>query len=432
MRPSSAPLERRLALAALLGLALAAALIAAGLLLARPRIAQSQDLGLAISKTLRGGQVVQIGQILEFSIRITNTGTLPIVELDLADEFVGAIVAPSGAGPFAKPGDPPLSDTEPYTYDGGQTIRWSLLGGGSQLGPGEALEVIVRLRAVRPSAELTTVNRARIERAIRSNGENSGGGSAEVPARPSGARLPMTKTLGAPAPVAAGLPITFTITITNDGAVDMLSLPLRDVYNPAALGFVSANPPPLSVDAARGVLLWDDLLAISGRERLRPGESITVVTAYTALRDITAAVNRAEVSGARDEYGNDAQPSQAEAPIRIVGPGATTTPDDGGDGDGGGGEEEAPTEAPTATPTPFRTAGPRLTEIAQRTASAQATPTLPATPTAEATATPAATTLPVPATLPNTGAGEAGGAGLVALAALVGLVGLFVLGRLRG
>ena len=84
------------------------------------------------------------------------------------------------------------------------------------------------------------------------------------------------------------------------------------------LDFVSAEPPPPSVDVARGVLAWDDLLALTGRDRLRPGESITVVTVYTALRDITAAVNRAEVSGAKDEYGNDAQPAQAEARMRTL------------------------------------------------------------------------------------------------------------------
>ncbi|MBX0326139.1 DUF11 domain-containing protein, partial [Oscillochloris sp. ZM17-4] len=193
---------------------------------------------------------------------------------------------------------------------------------------------------------------------------------------------------------AAGLPITFTIVITNDSLIDIVSLPLRDVFNPAALRFESASPPPDSADQVGGVLAWGDLLATTGRARLAPGESITVETVYTALRDITAAVNTAEVSGAKDEYGNAVQPRQAQVPIRIVGPVETPGP-----------TGQQPTRAPTATPTPFATAGPRLTEIAGRTATAaaQAAPTAAPTDTAvtaETSATPV-----VPASLPNTGDG---------------------------
>ncbi len=352
--------------------------------------ARAQDLGLELTKTLRGGPDVQIGQILEFSIRITNTGSLALTELDLVDEFVGAIVAPVGSGPFAEPGDPPLSDTAPFSYDGAETITWSLLGGGRTLAPGQALEVLVRLRAVHPTADLQTVNRARIARAVRSDGQSSGGGGAEAPAQPDGARLPMSKSLGAPAPVLAGLPITFTIVITNESLVDIVSLPLRDAFNPAALRFVSASPPPDAADQVGGVLTWADLLATTGRRALAPGESITVQTAYIALRDIAAAVNTAEVAGAKDEYGNAVAPRQAQVPIRIVGPGETPGP-----------AEVAPTDAPTPTPTPFATAGPRLTEIAGRTATAsaaQAAPTASATDTAVVAATQV-----VPARLPNTG-----------------------------
>lgn len=353
-----------------LGGALLACLVlfAAGLLLTPPT--QAQDLGLAISKTLRGSEVVQIGQVLEFSIRITNTGTLTVTEIDLVDEFVGAIVAPSGVGPFSRPGDPPLSDTAPYNYDGAETISWALLGGAAELPPGESLEVIVRLRAIRPTDSLQTVNFARIERAVRSDGQTSGGGSASAPARPNGARLPMSKTLGAPAPVASGLPITFTIVITNDSLVDIVSLPLRDVYNPAALRFESAQPPPLSVDQVGGVLVWDDLLTITGRRALAPGESLTVVTVYTALRDITSAVNTAEVRGARDEYDNAVEPAQAQAPIRIVGPTATATATASATATA----TAAPTEAPTDEPS-----RPRPSATAPATATIAATAALTAT-----------------------------------------------------
>ncbi len=392
MRTTPARLTAPLAAGLLAALALT--LLAAGLL--STHSASAQSLGLEITKTLSGGSEVQVGQILEFTIRVTNTGSLPLTDLDIVDEFVGSVVAPVGSGPFAKPGDPPLSDTAPFSYDGAETITWSLLGGGKTLGPGELLAVIVRLRAAHPTADLQTVNRARIVRAIRSDASSAGGGSAEVPARPDGARLPISKSMGAPSPVLAGLPITFTITITNESLIDIVSLPLRDVFNPAALRFESANPPPDSADPVGGELAWDDLLATTGRASLAPGESITVQTLYTALRDISEAVNRAEVAGAKDEYGNAVQPRQAQVPIRVVGPAETPRP-------------AAPRPAaPTATPTPLATAGPRLTEIAGRTATtaAQASATAAPTDTAAAAATAEATPV-VPATLPNTGGGDA-------------------------
>jgi LPXTG-motif cell wall-anchored protein len=392
MRPSNARLAGPLWLAAGSLIALTLTLFAAGLLSARP--AHAQGLGLEITKTLRGSAEVQIGQILEFTIRITNTGALPLTDLDLVDEFVGSIVAPVGSGPYAKPGDPPLSDTTPFSYDGSQTITWSLLGGGKTLPTGGSLAVLVRLRAVHPTADLQTVNRARIARAIRSDGGSAGGGDASVPARPDGARLPMSKSMGAPAPVAAGLPITFTIIITNESLIDIVSLPLRDVYNPSALRFESANPPPDSVDQVGGVLAWSDLLSTTGRAALRPGESIRIQTVYTALRDITDAVNTAEVSGAKDEYGNAVSPRQAQVPIRIVGPSETPGP-----------SGPLPTDAPLPTRTPFATAGPRLTEIAGRTATAaaQTAPTATPTDTAQAAPTAVATTPVMPTSLPNTG-----------------------------
>jgi uncharacterized repeat protein (TIGR01451 family) len=310
---------------ALFASALFVALMLIALGLSVPRPANAQDLGLEISKTLSGGSQVQVGQILEFTIRVRNTGDLPLTSLQVVDEFVGEIVAPVGTGPYARPGDPPLSNTTPYTYDGNQTITWDLLGGGQQLAPGETLEIVVRLRAIRPTSDLQVVNRARIERAIRSDGQQSGGGSAEVPAQPAGARMPMTKSLGVPVPVRVGLPITFTIVITNDGAIDITDLPLRDIYNPAALQFVSASPPPSSVNEPSGLLEWADLLDITGRTALRPGESIQVRTVYIALQNVRQSVNQAEVSGARDEYGNTLEASRAEVPIFIVGPEETAT-----------------------------------------------------------------------------------------------------------
>jgi hypothetical protein len=384
----------------------------------------AQDLGLEISKTLEGGSTVQVGQILEFTIRITNTGTLSITELQVVDDFEADIVAPSGEGAFAEPADPPLSDTTPYVYDGASQITWDLFAGADELGPGESIAIVVRLRAVRPTSDLTVVNRARIEAAVRSDGQSGGGGEAEVPAKPEGAKLPFTKSLGVPGPVQAGLPITFTLAVTNDGIIDITDLPMRDIYNPAALDYLSADPPPTSVDEAAGVVRWQNLVQSAGLETLEPGATIEVEIVFRALRDIRETTNRAEVSGAKDEYGNSIEAQQAEVPIQIVDdpqPTAaptgspqvtntattlnTSTPEEAEEE-----EEREEEKRPTSGPTQTATGVPTFVgSVPSVTASANVPTPVVVTNTSEASVTATATSAPtlvagIPAALPETSA----------------------------
>ncbi|NJP04606.1 MAG: hypothetical protein HC837_02715 [Chloroflexaceae bacterium] len=141
-----------------------------------PVQAQDQELGLEMSKSLVGDEVVQVGQILEFNVRVRNTGTLPITRLVVLDQFDSSIMAPTGIGPFAEPDDPPLSDP-PGEFDGTDTIIWDTFLEdlpGQQLEPGQEVVFQVFLRAVRPTEELMTVNRSEIIEAIRSDGEEQG------------------------------------------------------------------------------------------------------------------------------------------------------------------------------------------------------------------------------------------------------------------
>jgi hypothetical protein len=180
----------------------------------------------------------------------------------------------------------------------------------------------------------------------------------------------------------------------------------------------------LSVDAAAGVLVWDDLLAITGRGVLRPGETIRVTTEYIALRDIDAAVNTAEVSGARDRYGNAVAPRQAQAPIRIVEPDATpTAPVDEAPRPT---SRPRPSSTPTNTPLPTNTPAPRRTVVIVQTATATATAT--SEPAGISPTEPVPTAV-VPTSLPNTSA--PGGGGWVVMLLLGGMLlgGAYVLRR---
>ena len=190
----------------------------------------------------------------------------------------------------------------------------------------------------------------------------------------------------------SGQPLTFTIKITNDGAADIVRLPLQDTYSTEYLQFWRASPRPSSVDAAAGELLWDDLLPVMGLTRLGPGQIITVTTVFTALKSVDGVVvNRAGASAVRDEFGNEVQaPGQDEIPIRILpGPNeATATP-----------RPRPRVDKPSEQPTPTSETTPtEATAVPEVTATTITTDTAGLAPTA-VTSTP----VPAPQSLPRTG-----------------------------
>jgi hypothetical protein len=169
------------------------------------------------------------------------------------------------------------------------------------------------------------------------------------------------------------MPVTFTITIKNDGTAPIDSIPLLDFYNPAIMRFVYAVPPPSTSDAANGSLEWVDLMASVGREMLAPGESIEIITVYEALQSVDGTINEAEVNGSSDKYGNVLTPRNADVPIRIL-PAPTQTP---------ASATATPTQTPTAISVITNTATAMTTPVPTLVATNR--PTLPVTATATAT-----------------------------------------------
>ncbi|MBO9340516.1 MAG: LPXTG cell wall anchor domain-containing protein [Roseiflexus sp.] len=352
--------------------------------------AQTGTLSMEISKRLQGSDVIQVGQELTFTIRITNTGTISITTLPLIDEYESSILQLERTIP--------LSSTNIVTpATGGGLITWSDLTTDTVFGPlnpGQSIEIITVFRAIAP--RVATVNRARIGAAVGFGGQEYAGDGRSSTGDAIGGQVIVRKELVTDTVAASGLPLTFTITISNDGAADLTRIPLRDTFDLTYLQFASAIPTPTLTSTAtitEGVLEWDNVLTGLGLTRLRPGEIITVTTVFTALRSVEAAfINRAEASGVRDEFDDEVQaPRQAEVPIRII-PGPA---------------EATPTSTPTPTSVPREEPQPRDTPV-------PATPTATPTPTAENTATPtpetagvaATPTVAAPATLPRTGGSD--------------------------
>src|SRR5690606_8709332 len=113
-----------------------------------------------------------------------------------------------------------------------------------------------------------------------------------------GGAAPVVKALfPANAAPQAGLPVTFTHLITNDGAAVMTRLPLTDTYDPAFWQFISAIPTP-TIISPPGLLVWPDLTDNFGD--IPPFGTVVVTTVFTATTEVLTTVNRASTEGARD------------------------------------------------------------------------------------------------------------------------------------
>lgn len=299
-----------------------------------PAPQQAAGLQLAITKTLEGSDLIQVGQYLTFTVRIRNTGSIVITTLPLIDEYDASVLQPA------------RFDPAPSSSSSGR-LDWAdltALPGFGDLPPGGEFVVTTVFRAIRISGEV--INRARVEAAVGAGGQGGapieGGDSGAV----RGGSVTVEKTL-VPQPIRADAPaLTWVITVRNDGFADLVSVPVEDDFDPSYLRYLSASPPADRHDPASGLLSWDNLIGATGLPRLRPGEVTTATVTFAVLGPIdNLVVNRIAGGAARDEFGNAVEaPRQADVRIRVVGvadqrPTFTPLP-------------EAPRERRTATPAP--------------------------------------------------------------------------------
>jgi hypothetical protein len=326
---------------------------------------------------------------------VTNTGTISITSLPVIDTYGAQVLRFDQSTP------------PPTTADSGQ-LTWTTLPTdalGGPLQPGQTITIKTRFRVIGISD--LTINRARIQDAVGQGGQSGGGGASQGGGKTEGGRVVLEKSLAPGIAPQSGRPLTFTISVRNDGAADLVKVPIQDSYQAEYLQFWKAIPPPSQ--SAPGQLSWDDLLPQLGLTRLRPSETITITTVFTALKALDAGViNSAGASGLRDEFQNELPaPRQAEVPIRIV---------------------AGPSQAqPTATSRPRpRPSSQDATAIVETPTPELLTPTSSAiTATAELTTTAATlagsspTATIVPAALPRTGAAAASSAWLIVALALI-------------
>jgi uncharacterized repeat protein (TIGR01451 family)/fimbrial isopeptide formation D2 family protein len=247
--------------------------------------------GIVLTKEVTPGTAA-FGQPITYTLRFTNTGALTLNPVTLTDTL------PAGFNFIAGSATPVAPDV-----NAAPLLVWNNLG---PLTSGQSLVVTFAVTAS-PGALGTFVNVADV------SGLTPGGqtvtDTASAPIVLADPVVEVDKRL-----VAADLDlhapnlVTFTIQITNTGPSVIDVLPLLDVYDPANLSFVSASPmPDDSVDD--GNLTWSDLTRPAPNGfggNLAPGQSVLITTVFRVVQDITSTTNIAEVAGAQDVFGNDA------------------------------------------------------------------------------------------------------------------------------
>lgn len=320
----------------------------------KPTYAQSPT-DITVVKVLnQPSPVVKVGQFISFTIYITNESTITLTHASLFDDYREDIL-----GSFGMLGGDP-GPTVINTAAG--TMTWTNLisnpaasGYFSQLPPGQGISLTMQFQIEHPPTVpggLTIVNQAQIRDAVFASGGGGNGSVISAPTVPiTGGNATIVKNLTPPdqSPV-VGQRLTYTIQMTNEGAIAITEAVVADMYNPAYLAFVTSTPTlPTFIDTQNGVISWTNLVSPS----LQPGQGISITVVFEVLQGGIEAVNRAELVSARDFFGNDLAPGSGEVGIIIIDDSTdnTTTNDDDD-------EDEDEVTAPSAPAVPTATATP--------------------------------------------------------------------------
>ncbi|MBE2225588.1 MAG: hypothetical protein IAF02_28890, partial [Anaerolineae bacterium] len=241
---------------------------------------QAQQIAITVDKQLgRANPVVRVGEYLTFTIDIVNQSNFTVTTLPLTDQYNNSVLA------YVDASVPPSSVN---TVAG--VIEWDdLTTTFGDLPPGARVTVIVGFIAEHPSP--TVVNYAEVHDALGDQGALPGGDDDSGEGESVGGSSPLEKRIADDVIPQVGLPLTFTISITNDGYTTMTVVPLLEDYDPAFLQFSYAEPPPDTIDEINGELNWNDLTLTLGDVGAQQVISLTAV--FTALASIDETTNAA-------------------------------------------------------------------------------------------------------------------------------------------
>jgi len=257
---------------------------------------------LSLQKEMAAGQAgpFTAGSPITFTITVSNEGDIAADNISLVDYFGTDLV---------------LNDADWADQgDNTATITLSVANGGlgAPLAPGATASVDVTF-TIAASASGSLTNSAEITGATDENGNPvndidstydndpnndpaSDDDNDSVTVTLEAFDLALTKTLaaGQNGPYAPGGPITYAITVTNEGGVTADNISVVDYY-----------APDLVLNDSAWADQGDGTATITLNGSLAPGASTSVDITFTIATDVTGSItNAAEITGATDENGN--------------------------------------------------------------------------------------------------------------------------------
>ncbi len=207
------------------------------------------------------GRSAIVGENVEFTLIVTNSGDVGLVTVPLADTYETAYLTYVSSVP-------PADDTT----DG--ALVWNDVG---PLPIGGVTSVTVTLNALLPTLGNSRTNTVVASPTTPPTDPPVPPETNEVPYEVRTIGYDLTKTLVSPLGrrAAVGELIIFNLTLSNTGEVDFATVPLDDTFDPQYLAYASATPPADNVGT--GLVQWLDVGPVPA------GASTTVVVRFTAL-----------------------------------------------------------------------------------------------------------------------------------------------------
>ncbi len=206
-----------------------------------------------VEKTLTepGDGDAYVKDTVEFTVAVTNTGDIPLETVPLKDTYDPAKL-------LFKSASPPPDST------GSGVLEWTDLTdppGPGVLNPGNTIIVGITFEALESTLPGSTTDLAEVIKAKALDEEIYVDGSDDDDVTIMDPAMNVDKELTEPPSgyTDIGGTVKFTVTITNTGDMPIVTVPLKDTYDPAKLGYIDALPMPNMVDTVGGVLEWTDL-----------------------------------------------------------------------------------------------------------------------------------------------------------------------------